>query len=74
MAITFGASMVVWALGPGAWREAKAQGKSWFLGSGSSVTVTVALYEPTLTVTGPATANVGERLEFSGTFGADTVH
>ncbi|MER6006459.1 hypothetical protein ABT120_48515 [Nonomuraea angiospora] len=48
-------------------------GNSWFRGSGSSVTVTVALYEPTLTVTGPATGNVGERLEFSGTFGADGI-
>lgn len=32
-----------------------------------AVTVTVARYEPTLTVTGPATGDVGERLEFSGT-------
>ncbi len=48
-------------------------GNSWFRGSGSSVTVTVALYEPTLTVTGPATGNVGERLNFSGTFGADGI-
>ncbi|MEV1243883.1 hypothetical protein ACIBO2_12695 [Nonomuraea sp. NPDC050022] len=48
-------------------------GNSWFRGSGSSVTVTVALYEPTLTVAGPTTGNVGERLEFSGTFGADGI-
>ncbi|MFF4991898.1 hypothetical protein ACFY19_32285 [Streptosporangium saharense] len=48
-------------------------GNSWFRGSGSSVTVTVALYEPTLTVTGPATGNVGERLDVSGTFGADGI-
>ncbi|WP_157383041.1 YncE family protein [Nonomuraea coxensis] len=48
-------------------------GNSWFRGSGSSVTVTVTLYEPTLTVTGPATGGVGERLEFSGTFGADGI-
>ncbi|MEU8205243.1 hypothetical protein [Streptosporangium sp. NPDC049046] len=48
-------------------------GNSWFRGSGSSVTVTVALYEPTLTVTGPAAGDVGERLDFSGTFGADGI-
>ncbi|NUT45527.1 MAG: hypothetical protein HOV86_36605 [Thermoactinospora sp.] len=48
-------------------------GNSWFRGSGSSVTVTMARYQPTLTVTGPATGNVGERLEFSGTFGADGI-
>ncbi|MGA5761325.1 hypothetical protein [Nonomuraea bangladeshensis] len=48
-------------------------GNSWFGLSLSSVTVTVARYEPTLTVTGPATGDVGERLEFSGTFGADGI-
>ncbi|GAA2686262.1 hypothetical protein GCM10010412_073650 [Nonomuraea recticatena] len=48
-------------------------GNSWFRGSGSSVTVTMAKYQPTLTVTGLATGNVGERLEFNGTFGADGI-
>ncbi|MBT2234695.1 YncE family protein [Nonomuraea sp. NEAU-A123] len=48
-------------------------GNSWFRGRGASVTVTVARYHPVLTVTGPATGVVGERLEFSGTFGADGV-
>ncbi|WP_182882448.1 hypothetical protein [Microbispora sp. H10949] len=48
-------------------------GNSWFDGSGASATVTVALYQPVLTVTGPATGAVGERLEFNGTFGADGV-
>ncbi|MEU1725206.1 hypothetical protein [Nonomuraea sp. NPDC005692] len=48
-------------------------GNSWFRGSGSSVTVTAGLYEPTLTVTGPATGDVGTRLAFSGTFGADGI-
>ncbi|MFI7111581.1 hypothetical protein ACIBK9_35080 [Nonomuraea sp. NPDC050227] len=48
-------------------------GNSWFRGSGSSVTVAVGPYEPTLTVTGPATGRVGTRLAFSGTFGADGI-
>ncbi len=48
-------------------------GNSWFRGRGASATVTVALYQPVLTVNGPATGVVGERLEFSGTFGADGV-
>ncbi|MEU8193289.1 hypothetical protein AB0C10_05840 [Microbispora amethystogenes] len=48
-------------------------GNSWFGGRSASATVTVTPYQPTLTVTGPATGVVGERLEFSGTFGADGV-
>lgn len=48
-------------------------GNSWFSGSGASATVTVATYQPVLTVTGPATGAVGERLQFNGTFGADGV-
>ncbi|WP_329428044.1 hypothetical protein OG339_01290 [Streptosporangium sp. NBC_01495] len=48
-------------------------GNSWFRGRSASATVTVALYQPVLTVTGPATGVVGERLEFGGTFGADGV-
>ncbi|GAA4103144.1 YncE family protein [Nonomuraea soli] len=48
-------------------------GNSWFRGSGSSVTVTMAKYRPTLTMTGPATGNFGERLAFNGTFGADGI-
>ncbi|MFI7640148.1 hypothetical protein, partial [Nonomuraea sp. NPDC049400] len=42
-------------------------------GNGSSTTITVALYQPTLTATEPATGNIGERLELSGTFGADGI-
>ncbi|MER5646150.1 hypothetical protein [Streptosporangium sp. NPDC002524] len=48
-------------------------GNSWFRGSGSSATVTATSYEPTLTVTGPAAGDVGERLDFDGTFGADGI-
>ncbi|GLW25008.1 YncE family protein [Microbispora triticiradicis] len=48
-------------------------GNSWFDGRGASATVTVAPYRPVLTVTGPATGTVDQRLEFSGTFGADGV-
>ncbi|MEU8386236.1 hypothetical protein, partial [Streptosporangium sp. NPDC048865] len=48
-------------------------GNSWFRGGNSSVTVTVTPYEPTLTVTGPATGDVGEPLDFDGTFGADGI-
>ncbi|NUP82136.1 MAG: hypothetical protein HOV96_31815 [Nonomuraea sp.] len=46
---------------------------SWFRGSGASAIVEVGLYQPTLTVTGPATGVVGERLAFNGTFAADGI-
>jgi hypothetical protein len=48
-------------------------GNSWFRGSGASAIVEVGRYQPVLTVTGPATGVVGERLEFNGTFAADGI-
>ncbi|SEH02902.1 hypothetical protein SAMN05444920_13114 [Nonomuraea solani] len=48
-------------------------GNSWFMGDGASTAVSVASHQPVLTVTGPATGVLGERLEFSGTFAADGV-
>lgn len=48
-------------------------GNSWFKSSWDTAVVEVGLYQPVLTVTGPATGVVGERLEFNGTFADDGI-